>query len=174
MTSILTSCMLLTVLAGQAQDQVRCPVYMYLDDQGNSVRTRKYDSIPPTKRDSVITFQDCSARLEKKASFSYTQASEEPGALFEEASISDWFRRRHRELERWQVIVVLLSLAVFLGGLIGIVVVAFRISVLWGLGGLLLPLVPVVFILMHWRDTRVPFLAWLLGWISISLFGYLI
>jgi hypothetical protein len=151
---------------------------MYLDDQGNSIRTRKYGSIPPEKRNSVITYQDCSSNFAKKPSFSYTQEAREKTTFVAETvaetGIIDWFRDRHRRLERWQVIVMLVSLAVLLGGLIGIAVAAFRISVLWGLGVLFLPIVPVVFIAMYWRDTRVPFGAWLVGWIVLALVGYVI
>lgn len=172
--------MLLSFLAGQtpAPGGGRCTVYMYLDDQGNSIRTRKYESIPPEKRNSVITYQDCSASFAKKPSFSYTQESREETTFVAETvaetGIIDWFRDRHRRLERWQVIVMLLSLATLLGGLIGIAVAAFRVSVWWGLGVLFLPIVPLVFIFLYWRDTRVPFFAWQVGWIALVLVGYVI
>lgn len=172
--------MLVSLLAGQAPAPGggRCTVHMYLDDQGNSIRTRKYESVPPEKRNSVITYQDCSANFAEKPSFSYTQEGGEKATFVAEtvaeSGIIDWFRERHRRLGRWQVIVMLVSLAVLLGGLIGIAVAAFRINVWWGLGVLFLPVVPVVFIALYWRDTRVPFCAWLLGWSTLAVVGYLI
>jgi len=180
MTAILASCLLLTVLAGQAPEKGRCTVYMYLDDQGNSVRTRKYDSIPEAKKNTVVIYQDCSPKLEKRQSFSYVQEKQESLSGYDlpilgdgDSSVFDFIRRRHRELDQWQVILVLLGLAAFLGGLIGMAVSAFRISPFWGLGVLLLPILPPVFAAMYWRDNQAPFLAWLGGGLVAGLIGFI-
>lgn len=46
---------------------------------------------------------------------------------------------------------------------IQLLVIAFRASVLWGLGYLFVPIVGLIFILTHWSDTKKPFLYSLLA-----------
>jgi hypothetical protein len=50
---------------------------------------------------------------------------------------------------------------------IQLLVLAFRTSILWGLGYLLVPFVALVFIVMHWDEAREPFLK---GLIAIPLY----
>ena len=60
-----------------------------------------------------------------------------------------------------------------IGGLIGLVygiillIKAFQTSILWGLGYLFIPFCSLVFIIMHWEDTKKPFL---MGLISIPFY----
>ena len=57
----------------------------------------------------------------------------------------------------------------YLGGILCIVggiwllVVAFKTSVWWGLGSLLIPVVGIVFAIMHWQAAKTPFLIYLVG-----------
>jgi hypothetical protein len=57
----------------------------------------------------------------------------------------------------------------YLGGALAIVggiwllVVTFKISILWGIGSLLLPLVSLIFVIMNWQATKKPFLIQLAG-----------
>jgi len=46
---------------------------------------------------------------------------------------------------------------------IQLLILAFRTSVLWGLGSLFLPLVGLIFIIMHWAEAKKPFLYSLLA-----------
>lgn len=46
-------------------------------------------------------------------------------------------------------------------------VVAFKTSVLWGLGCLFVPFVSLIFLIMHWDDAKRPFLWSLLAIIPI-------
>ncbi|MBE2213704.1 MAG: hypothetical protein IAE82_07525 [Opitutaceae bacterium] len=39
-----------------------------------------------------------------------------------------------------------------------ILITAFRAGILWGLGSLFVPFVSFVFVLLHWHDTKKPFL----------------
>jgi hypothetical protein len=61
----------------------------------------------------------------------------------------------------------------YIGVLISIVagiwllVVAFKTSVWWGLGSLLIPFVALVFVIMHWQVAKKPFLWNLLGAVLI-------
>jgi len=50
----------------------------------------------------------------------------------------------------------------FIGG-IWLLVVAFKTSVWWGLGTLLLGPVGLVFVILHWQDAKKPFLVSLAG-----------
>ena len=51
---------------------------------------------------------------------------------------------------------------VFIGG-IGLLIAAFRESILWGLGCLFLSPVSLVFLILHWRDAKKPFFLQLAG-----------
>jgi hypothetical protein len=46
---------------------------------------------------------------------------------------------------------------------IQLLIMAFRHSVLWGLGYLCVPFVALIFIFMHWSETKGPFLKALIG-----------
>ena len=67
---------------------------------------------------------------------------------------------------------------VYLGGLIALVagiwllVVAFKTSVWWGLGSLLIGPVALVFVIMHWQVAKKPFLIQLVG-VAICAIGIL-
>lgn len=68
-------------------------------------------------------------------------------------------------------LLILGGLALLVGGLL-IVVAAFRVSVLWGLAALLIPFAAVVFVVLHWEETR----AWLflyLGGALVMALGFL-
>ena len=48
-------------------------------------------------------------------------------------------------------------------GAIWLLVVTFQISVLWGIGSLLIPIVSLIFVFMNWQATKKPFLIQLVG-----------
>ena len=49
------------------------------------------------------------------------------------------------------------GLVALVGG-IGVLIAAFRESVGWGIGCLVVPLVSLIFVVMHWEETKKPFL----------------
>lgn len=51
--------------------------------------------------------------------------------------------------------------------------VAFRQSILWGLGSLFVPFVGLIFAIMHWADAKKPFLI-SLGGTVLAIIGYAI
>jgi len=59
---------------------------------------------------------------------------------------------------------MLASILFIIGAVLGLVggiwllVVAFRTSILWGLGSLFIPPVIIIFAIMHWGDAKKPFL----------------
>jgi hypothetical protein len=57
-----------------------------------------------------------------------------------------------------------------IGG-IGMLIVAFRESVLWGIGCLLIPLVSLIFVISHWDEAKKPFLIQLAGVVLLILGG---
>ena len=65
------------------------------------------------------------------------------------------------------------GLMVAIAGWIMIVVAAFRVSVGWGVGSLLIPLIALIFVITHWQDARRGFFTEL-GGASIFIFGVLI
>ncbi len=46
---------------------------------------------------------------------------------------------------------------------IQILIVAFKTSLGWGLGSLLIPIVGLVFVIKHWQETKTPFLRSLIA-----------
>lgn len=56
-----------------------------------------------------------------------------------------------------------LGLALLAVGGIWLLVVAFKTSVWWGLGSLLIPFVAIVFAIMHWQAAKTPFLIYIVG-----------
>ena len=67
--------------------------------------------------------------------------------------------------------IVLFVLGLLVGGVGGIwlLVVAFRQSILWGLGCLVVPFVELVFIIMYWHDAKRPFAFQLVGFVLMVL-----
>ena len=62
---------------------------------------------------------------------------------------------------------------VVLIGAIWIIVEAFKTSILWGIGTLLLPIITLIFVFMHWDDAKKPFMIYLAG-IALVVLGVLI
>jgi hypothetical protein len=60
-------------------------------------------------------------------------------------------------------------LLVVIGAIIGLIfgiqllILAFRTSILWGLGYLLVPFVALIFVIVHWQEAKTPFLRCLLA-----------
>jgi len=57
----------------------------------------------------------------------------------------------------------MLGLVIALVGLVWLLVITFKTSVLWGLGSLFIPIVSLVFVVMHWDETKRPFLIQVVG-----------
>lgn len=45
---------------------------------------------------------------------------------------------------------------------IQLLILAFKTSILWGLGSIFIPFVSLVFVIMHWQQAKTPFLRMLL------------
>lgn len=54
------------------------------------------------------------------------------------------------------------GIVMLIAGLL-LLVKAFQTSVLWGLGYIFVPFVSLVFVIMHWQETKKPFLYLLAG-----------
>ena len=64
---------------------------------------------------------------------------------------------------------------------IQILITAFKTSILWGLGSLLVPFVIFFFIFMHWEETKKPFLyslaclpVWFVGFFLMGMGGMVV
>ncbi len=62
---------------------------------------------------------------------------------------------------------LLLGLVIFVVGGIGFLIAAFRESIWWGLGCLFIPIVQIIFLIVHWQATRKPFSLQLVGFVVI-------
>lgn len=63
-----------------------------------------------------------------------------------------------------------IGLAIFIIGGIGFLIAAFKNSILWGLGCLLLYPVSIIFLILHWNEAKNPFLLQLVG-VGIMVLG---
>jgi hypothetical protein len=59
-------------------------------------------------------------------------------------------------------------------GWIWFLVVAFRQTIWWGLGSLFIPIVALIFLIMHWGDAKKPFFVWLIGAVIMIIVAILI
>ena len=60
------------------------------------------------------------------------------------------------------VLMVVGGIAMLVFG-IQILIIAFKKSVWWGLGSLLIPFVIFIFTFMHWAECKTPFMRWLIA-----------
>ena len=70
-------------------------------------------------------------------------------------------------------IILYLGLGVFIIGGIGLLIAAFRTSILWGLAVLLIAPVAILYLLIHWQDAKGPFKTQVFGFLIILLSAYL-
>ena len=67
------------------------------------------------------------------------------------------------------LVLLILGLILAVIGHIGILIEAFKEGIAWGLGTLLVPFVALIFVVMHWQETRKPLLLSVAGnliWIA--------
>lgn len=67
-----------------------------------------------------------------------------------------------------------LGALVYLAGFIWIVVNAFKTSILWGLGSLLVPFVALIFAIMNWAQNKKPFLIMVAGIVVMIVGGVML
>jgi len=71
------------------------------------------------------------------------------------------------------ILLILAGIGIALVGNIQILIMAFRESVLWGLGILFVPFVGLIFVVMRWQDCWKPFLTNVAGivvlWIGMGM-----
>ena len=58
---------------------------------------------------------------------------------------------------------MILAFAIYFIGWLGLLVAAFRESIWWGLACLFIPIVQLIFLIIHWREARKPFFLQLLA-----------
>ena len=61
------------------------------------------------------------------------------------------------------LVLLILGLILAAIGHVGILIEAFKEGIGWGLGTLLIPIVALIFVFMHWQETRKPFLLSVVG-----------
>lgn len=67
-----------------------------------------------------------------------------------------------------------LGLAIFIIGGIGLLISAFRTSVLWGLGCIVIAPIAILYIVMHWQEAKNPFLLQVCGLVVLLISVYLV
>ncbi len=70
-------------------------------------------------------------------------------------------------------IILYVGLGIFIIGGIGLLIAAFRTSILWGLAVLLIAPVALLYLLIHWQDAKGPFKTQVFGFLIILLSAYL-
>lgn len=66
---------------------------------------------------------------------------------------------------------VILGFIIMLVGGIWLLIEAFKESVLWGLGCLFIPIVSLIFVILHWDKAGKPFLIQIVGLILFAIGG---
>lgn len=61
------------------------------------------------------------------------------------------------------MLLIYLGFAIIIIGAIGFLIVAFRNSILWGLGCLLFSPISIVFLILYWQEAKNPFFLQLIG-----------
>lgn len=69
------------------------------------------------------------------------------------------------------VLLFILGFALLLIGGIWLLVVTFQESIGWGIGSILIPIVSLVFVIMHWDISKKPFLIQIAGLAVLILAG---
>ena len=67
-------------------------------------------------------------------------------------------------------VLLFIGVAICLVGGIWLLVVAFQESIWWGIGSLLLPIVGLIFVILHWQEAKKPFLIQL-GGVAFMILG---
>lgn len=70
------------------------------------------------------------------------------------------------------MLLVYLGFFIVLIGSIGFLIAAFKNSILWGIGCLLLSPISIVFLILHWNEAKNPFFLQLIG-IAVVFVGSL-
>lgn len=61
------------------------------------------------------------------------------------------------------MLLIYIGIAIIIIGGIGFLIAAFKNSILWGLGCLILSPISIVFLILHWQEAKNPFLLQLIG-----------
>ena len=70
-------------------------------------------------------------------------------------------------------IIFYVGLGIFIIGGIGLLIAAFRTSILWGLAVLLIAPVAILYLIVHWQDAKGPFKLQIFGILIIAVFTYM-
>ena len=70
-------------------------------------------------------------------------------------------------------LIIIFGLIIFVIGGFWFLVVAFKQSVLWGIACLLLPIVPLIFTLVHWSEAKSPFFMQVVGFVLLLIGAFL-
>jgi hypothetical protein len=70
-------------------------------------------------------------------------------------------------------IVFYVGLGIFVIGGIGLLIAAFRTSILWGLAVLFIAPAAIIYLIVHWQNAKGPFKIQVFGVIVIAVFAYM-
>ena len=70
-------------------------------------------------------------------------------------------------------IVFYIGLGIFVIGGIGLLIAAFRTSIIWGLAVLFIAPVAIIYLILHWQDAKGPFKLQVFGFLIMAVFAYM-
>lgn len=70
-------------------------------------------------------------------------------------------------------LVLYVGLGIFVIGGIGLLIAAFRTSILWGLAVLFIAPVAIIYLFVHWQDAKGPFKIQVFGFMIMAVFAYM-
>ena len=70
-------------------------------------------------------------------------------------------------------IVFYVGLGIFVIGGVGLLIAAFRTSILWGLAVLFIAPAAIIYLILHWQDAKSPFKIQVFGFLIVAGFAYI-
>jgi len=70
-------------------------------------------------------------------------------------------------------IALFVGLGIFVIGGVGLLIAAFRTSILWGLAVLLIAPVAIIYLILHWQDAKGPFKIQVFGFAIMAVVAYM-
>jgi hypothetical protein len=70
-------------------------------------------------------------------------------------------------------ILLYVGLGIFVIGGVGLLIAAFRTSILWGLAVLFIAPVAIIYVFVHWQDAKGPFKIQVFGFVILAVFAYM-
>lgn len=84
-----------------------------------------------------------------------------------------WLALELKKEEMVIEIALYVGFGIFVIGGIGLLIAAFRTSILWGLAVFFITPVAIIYLIVHWQDAKGPFKIQVFGFVIMAVFAYI-